>query len=613
MLEGIIWEQVFVGAVVLGVFVAFLKEWFPPDVTAVAAFVIFLVTGMLDAEDASGVFGNSAPIIVACMFVLSGALERTGTIEALGGWFERAAGKKETRIILVMALLVIPLSAFVNNTPVVVVLMPIVIRLCRKLGLMASRFLIPLSYAAIVGGTCTIIGTSTNVVATSTAADIAGTGKYPSLEEPFGMLEIMPLGLAFVAITMVYLLTIGRKLLPDRTSLASLIESEEGKEFLTEARVADNSPLVGKLFTETPLSKMRRDLRLIEVRRDGILVQTALNKVRFRASDLLLFKSRPTGVVSLKEMEGISFSNDDDEGTNLGLEDMHTETAVLMEGIVGPRSRLLGRTLKELKFRQRFGVLILAVHRRGVNLRERFEDVRLAFGDTLLVEGPPDQMRRLFTEKDFINLSVPRERPFRRSKAPFAIGAIAIFMVFGALGTLPFLPLALAAVVIVVATRAIEPNEAYESIEWRVVLLIFGMLGVGRAVAESGLAASLAVATVSVFEGYGEIVVLSVVYLLAAILTELISNTAVAALLVPVAAAVAVALGCDARPFVVAIMFGASASFSTPIGYQTNTLVYGAGGYKFGDFARVGLPLAILLWIVATFLIPILWPLHGSN
>jgi di/tricarboxylate transporter len=594
-------QQIFVCALVVLVFVAFVREWFPPDLVAMAALVILMVSGILDTKAALGVFSNPAPIIVACMFILSSALERTGTIEALGEWFGRAAGTKETRILIVMMLLVAPLSALVNNTPVVVIFMPIVLALARKHNLVASRFLIPLSYAAIAGGTCTMIGTSTNVIAKG-IAESSGIEKLKG----FGMFEVTALGLVFVTVTVLYIVLVGRKLLPDRVTLSTLFESEEGKEFLTQAVISKDSPLIGKRLTETRLAKMR-ELRVIEVSRGGERVTEPLNTILFEEGDQLLLKSRVTGVVGVGETEGLEM----DHGGDLGLRGLRTDSAILMEGIIGPESRLVGRSLKQINFRQKFGVLILAVHRRGVNLRERFEDVELAFGDTLLVEGPVQRMNELFTERDFINLSRPAERPLRRNKAPIAMLAIVAFMVLGALEVAPLVTLAMGAVLLTLFTRCVEPSEAYQAVEWKVIFMIFGMLGIGTAMSTTGAANVFAKGVANHLGAYGPYVILSGMYLMAAMLTEIISNNAVATLLTPIAISVALALpgDIDPRPFVIAVMFGSSASFSTPIGYQTNTFVYGAGGYKFSDFARVGLPLAILLWIVASVLIPVLWPL----
>ncbi len=593
-------EQIFVCILLVAVFMAFVKEWFPPDLVAMGAFVLLMITGTLPVEKALLVFANPAPIIIACMFILSAALERTGTIDALGGWFEKVVGKKELRVLMVLMLVVAVMSAFVNNTPVVVVFLPIVLALARKHNLIASRLLIPLSYAAIVGGTCTIIGTSTNLI----AAGIAEETSDPRLQQ-FGMFEMAKLGLIFVVITFVYMLVVGRRLLPERVTLSTLFEAEEGKEFLTVAVISEGSPLVGKRISETRLSKIR-EFRIIEVTRAAERLEVPLNEVVFQAGDQLLVKSRVEGVIDAGEMGGLKIGGDGE----LGLESLRTDSAVLMEGIIGPGSSLLGQSLKALNFRQRFGVLILAVHRRGENLRERFEDVKLAFGDTLLVEGGVDRMNKLFQERDFINLSRPKSRPVRRSKVPFAIGAIGLFMVLGAFKVAPLIVLALAAVLLTMFTRCIDPNEAYGAVEWKVIFMIFGMLGMGMALENTGVVATLSSWVREVVAGgYGPVVMISLIYLLAAVLTELVSNNAVAALLTPVAIGVAGALGpdIDPRPFVIAVMFGASASFSTPIGYQTNTYVYGAGGYRFSDFARVGIPLAVLLWIVASLLIPLIW------
>lgn len=590
-----LWQQLFTVGMVAVVFVALMKEWLSPDLAAMGAFLSMVLIGVLSPGEALGIFGSSAPITVAAMFVMSAVLERTGLIELLAGRFETLAGKSPLRVMIVLLLLVAFLSAFVNNTPVVVVFLPIVLAHCRKFDLTASRFLIPLSYAAIVGGTCTIIGTSTNLIASGIVAD-AGL-------KPFGMFEVGKLGILFVIATITYILLGGWRLIPDRITLSTLFDGEASQEFLTQVYVNPDSPLIGKNFTDTPLSK-KRGLRVIEVVREGRPVPIPLNELSFEPGDQILLKTRASGVVELAETTGVDLQPEGE----LGLDHLRTESAVLMEGIVGPESRLAGQSLKQLNFRQRFGVVILAVHRRGVNLRERFENVQLAFGDTLLVEGPVDRMNELFSEKDFVNLSKPKGRPIRHSKAPIAMTALISFMIGGAF--MPaYIPIfALVAVLITLATNCIDPDEAYQSVEWKVIFMIFGMLGLGMALERTGLAAVAAEKAAIWFRDLGPYAVLAALYLLAAVMTELISNNAVAALLTPIAIGISVQLGLDARPFVVAIMFASSASFVTPIGYQTNTYVYGAGGYKFADFSRIGLPLAIALWILASFLIPILWP-----
>jgi len=588
-------NQIFVCIILVVVFIAFVKEWFSPDLVAMGAFVLLLGAGILPEEKALAVFSNPAPIIVSCMFVLSAALERTGTIEALGEWFGKLAGTREMRILVILMLIVAPLSAFVNNTPVVVVFMPILLALARKHDLVASRFLIPLSYAAIVGGTCTIIGTSTNLVA-------SGIAKEGGLEE-FGMFEVSKLGVIFVGVTFFYMLFIGRKLLPDRVTLSTLFESDEGKEFLTVAIISKDSELIGKKIKDSRLGKIR-NFRVIEVVRSGNKLTISIDQIVFEEGDQLLVKTRVEGVMDAGETTGIEIGVEGE----LGLQSLRTDSAILIEGVIGPGSSLVGRSLKDLNFRERFGVIILAVHRRGVNLRDSFENVKLAFGDTILVEGGVERINTLSQERDFINLSQPKGRSIRRSKVPFAVGALLLFMGLASFKVAPLIVLALGAALFTLFTRCIEPSEAYESIDWKVVFMIFGMLGLGTALQEVKVIENIAIKVTDWAAILNNIhVLVAVIYLITAVLTEIISNNAVAALLTPIAITIGVALDLDPRPLVVAVMFAASASFSTPIGYQTNTYVYGAGGYKFTDFSRVGIPLALILWALSTWLIPLMW------
>ncbi|MGB0991103.1 MAG: SLC13 family permease, partial [Akkermansiaceae bacterium] len=579
-------QQIFLAILVVVVFSAFVKEWVSAELVALGALLACVLGGVLnvtpgDEWNALKVFSHPAPITVACMFVLSAGLEKTGIIDSLGSWFEKLSGNSPTRMLVVMMVLVAALSGFVNNTPVVVIFMPIVLAICRRKEYTASRFLIPLSYAAIVGGTMTIIGTSTNLIAT-------GIAEKQGLAS-FSMFSITPLGIVFVLTAFVYMLTIGKKLLPDRVTLATLIDTESSREFITHAFVKKDSSLDGTAFPETELAKMKK-ARVLEVVRDGRRLRRQLPKIVFKAGDEIVFKGGLDAVMGISKTEGINVRGEEDAG----LEGARTESALLMEGIIGPDSNMTGKSLKELNFRQRFGVLILAVHRRGRNLRERFEDEKLAFGDTLLVQGPAEKMRQLFAQRDFINLSEPKQTPTRKSKAPIAIAALLLFMVVGALGgnfgipKVPIVLLALSGALLVMVTRCVQPNEAYRAIDWKVVFMIFGMLGLGMAIQKSGLADAMAKGLTENLGITDPRIMLALMYLFAAVMTEIISNNAVAVLLTPLAIVVGQTMGVNPVPFVVAIMFGSSASFSTPIGYQTNTFVYGAGGYKFGDFFRAG-------------------------
>jgi len=623
------WQQISLGILVLLVFLSFIREWLAPEVVAISALVVCVLIGVLPIAvsfpnpelsgetlsqalrqfnaDALKVFSHPAPITVACMFILSAALERTGVIEILGHWFEKTAAKSPFQMLVVMILIVAGLSGFMNNTPVVVIFMPIILGICRRKDWKASKYLIPLSYAAIVGGTITIIGTSTNLVASGIAADY-------DQALAFGMFDVTPLGLIFVLITFIYLVTVGQRLLPDRVTLAAIVNSEDSREFITRAYVSRDSPLIGQSYMDSWLRKVKK-ARVIDVVRDGRRVKQGLNEVIFEVGDEIIMKGKLESLIGLSEKGAGISQGHPHQADELGLEDIRTESAVMMEGILGPDSSLAGKTLKELNFRQKYGVIIVAVHRRGRNLQERFEDVKLAFGDTLLVQGPARRMQQLFDLKDFINLSAPKETPYRTKKAPFAILSILAFMFvsllsgLGVISPVPIVLTALVSAIFVLLTGCLNSNEVYQAIEWKVLFLIFGMLGLGQALQYSGITEMIATQVVKSIGQVDPRILIALFYLLAAVLTEMVSNNAVAALLTPLGIIVSIQLGVDARPFIAAVMFGSSASFATPIGYQTNTFVYGAGGYKFGDFFRAGFPLAVILWIVASVMIPVFWPL----
>jgi di/tricarboxylate transporter len=575
------------------VFIAFVRETLAPDVVAMLAFGALLATGILSSNEALAVFSNAGPIAVGAMFVLSAGLERTGIIDRVGRLTRHAAGQNPTVALAGLMLLAMGLSAFMNNTPVVVILTPVVIMLARTLKLAPSRLLIPLSYAAILGGTTTLIGTSTNLLVSSVATQHG----LPAIS----MFEITIPGAIMGLAGIAYLAVFGRWLLPDRQPEAA---EPLGRRFVTEFLIPKESPFVGKTLAEAKLTS-ERGIRVMDVIRRGESYRYGLEPVVLETGDRLVVSTTASDVMGLHESGTLIFGAREQHH----LEALDTQQAVMMEGVVGPQSRLIGYGISELNFRRFFGVYILALYRQGHELRQSFDSITLEPGDTLLLQGPQDGMRRLFERRILVNLTEPGELPYRRNKAPIAVAAIVLVMALAAFDVLPIEALAIMAGAVVVATGCLTPSEAYESIQWRILMLIFGMLALGLAMEKTGAAALIVQHLAALMANFGPIIVLSMIFLFTSILTEVISNNAAAILLTPIAIGLAQQLGVDPRPFVMAVLFAASASFATPIGYQTNTFVYGVGGYRFSDFLRVGVPMNIIAWLVASIVIPWYWPL----
>ena len=608
-LESAATQQWIVGILLLLLFICFIKEWMPVEITALAGTAALMLTGILSTRDVLSSFANSGPLTVVCMFILSASLERTGLIGDLSKLFNKVAKGRELTALLVITLGAFMVSPFVNNTPVVVILMPIVLAFCRDHNIAASKLLIPLSYATILGGTCSVVGTSTNVVVLGQVQKLG----YEGIQ----MFTVTPMGLIYAAAGLLYLWTFGRKWLPSRPTLSTMLPGGIQRDFLLQVRIPADSPHIGA----TPVSLMQSELlgtKIVEVRRKGFSMQEELQHINLEEGDRILFLCNARKVNQVREARGVDLGWDDSRG----LETLEQRDVQIVEGMIANNSEFAGLSLSELKLRQRFNIFVLAIHRQGKKITDMGPDTKLAAGDTLLLEGPQEGMNRILTKQRIIPLSQRPADAHNRSKQGWAILAMGLFIFIGLLGSFeqygeffkffarfnPFY-LAFIGALIVVISGCVKPKEAYQAVDWGIIFLILGMLCVGEAMSKTGLAKAIAFGVVDNIGPMGCLVAISGLYLICSILTEMISNNAVAAVMGPLAYEMALQFDANPIPFILAVMFGASASFSTPIGYQTNTYVYNAGGYKFKDFVKVGLPLNILLWIIFTCTVGWLYPL----
>lgn len=588
-------EMWIVIAVLVATFVVIITEKMRAELAALAGCCVLLALRVLSAHDLFPVFGNEAIITVGAMFVLSAALERTGVIASASRLLQTLPVRSERFVLLLLLPAVLALSAFVNNTPVVVVFLPIIVTLARQHNLSASKLLMPLSFASILGGSTTLIGTSTNLVASS-------AGQQLGLA-PIGMFEMAPVGLLLAAVGLAVLFIFAPRLLPHRATMTSLLDGLSERQFLTEAFVPAGSGLIGRT-ARSALSGVLRKGRVLELVRHGAVVEGDPGDIPLEVGDRLRVSVDAASVTVLKERRGLEMATAAAKDLALG----ETELNRRVECVVAPLSELIGRTLAQADLRERLGVIVLALHRRGQNLRERIGDIPLQAGDVLLLEASDATVARLRQGDDLLVLAGGQQTP-RRHKRWIAAAAITAVVVVSALQILPVAVASLIAVVVVITARCIDAEEAYHAIDWPSLFLIAGMLALGVALEKTQTAEVLARAFSNQVAPFGPWVTLSLTILAASVLTNFLSNNAVAALLVPLAVETALLLHTNPRAFLIGVALGASACFATPIGYQTNTLVFGAGGYRFGDFLRLGLPINFLHWLLASIFVPLFWPL----
>ena len=592
--------------IILGMFVAFMREVYPVEVTAIGGAVLMVVLGILPQDAAFKAFSNHAPWTIAALFVIVGSLVRTGALDWISQLAMRNVAKQPILTLLVLTLTVLGLSAFVNNTPIVVVMIPIFVQLARQMGVKASKVLIPLSYLAIMGGTLTLIGTSTNLL-------VDGVAQSAGLA-PFTVFEITKLGLLMALAGVLYLGLIGRFLLPDRSSMSDLLSDRSRSKYFTEVAIPEQSRLAGRKVSEVDLFK-RAGARVIDVLRgDASLRRGDMAEVRLKPGDRVVLRTPMSEILGLKSNPDVEQVKDDEPdlemiGPQRDIERLSSVETTMVEVLISPDCKMVGRRLGGMRLRRRYGVYPMAVHRRNQNIGSNFDNLVVRVGDTLLLEGAPEDIQRLAQDMNLADIARPTERAYRRRHAPIVVAVLIAIVVFSALEIAPIALMSFIGVAVVLLTRCIDADEALSFIDGRLLALIFAMLGVGAGLEASGAVELIVTQASPLLMQLPPFLLILSIYLLTIILTELVTNNAVAVVLTPIVIGLGLALGIDPRPLVVAVMLGASAAFATPIGYQTNTLVYGPGGYRFTDFLRVGLPMHFVMAPTASFFIPIFWPL----
>ncbi|MGP1351965.1 MAG: SLC13 family permease [Parasphingopyxis sp.] len=580
-------QSAWVGLLVLiGLFVLFISEKLPPVIIAVIGAAAMLILGYLPREDMEQVFANPAPITIAAMFVLSGALIRTGVVEALASAAERRAEGRPTRSIGEVLGGAFFASSIVNNTPVVIVLVPIMRRIAAVAGTTAQRLLIPLSYLSIMGGTLTLIGTSTNLLVDG-VAQRAG-------QPAFGIFELTAVGLVAASAGMILMLLTGWFLLPKR-SKEDMDPRPVEERFLSELAIDEYHPDLGKFYAETG-EFARSGIRPIALKRGGELIRHGIDRLLVEVGDRLVLAADEAELLSLEETYGLGVGV-----ANRPLPPAETDRIVTAS--IAPTHPAIGRNLSQIPFLTRTNARVLGLMRSRHMPGPTLGEIKLRAADNLLIKGGPACIAAIEANVNLIAIEEAEVRPYRRLRAPIAVGTMLSIVTLAALGVWTIELLAIVGVAVVLATRCIDPEEAWKAIDGNVIVLIFGMLGVGVGLQKAGTVDLIVEAVLPFLTSASPLLLLILIYALTSVLTELVTNNAVAVIMTPIVLTLAEQLGIDPRPLLFTVMFAASASFATPIGYQTNTIVYAAGGYRFADFLKIGLPMNIVVGLVTCWAI----------
>jgi len=606
-------------AVILLTLIAFIREWAAPDVISLTVLCTVVALGLVDAGKMTEVFKNEAPLTIAALFVIGGALEKSGAVDHIGRVLRDKLPSNTRVAMLAFSLLTAFFSAWMNNTAIVAILLPVALGLARSKDIPASRLLMPLSYSSILGGCCTLIGTSTNLVVNGALKDLK--------LEPMTMFQLAPVGIPLSIAGIGYLAIFGPRLIPARSSIAGSLNISQRTTPLYHLLIGDQSPLVGTKLSDSPLFDRSNGVHIMEVRRKGTRVMRSLSELTVEKNDRFL--------VAIHRRRGRA-AKPDAFFAEIGAQVLSTVDGIVSELVVRDESSLIGETLAAADFRQRYNCVALAVHRNGVNITSQIATLPLEAGDTLLVITALNNLDDLDATRDFILTDSPEDAPEDETatKQPehhvwlswgVLIGVVLVATLTDFLGgkdgSLPWLPqipihyCSLVGALVLLWTKVVTPRDAYTSIDWQVLLMLYGLLGLGMAMQNTGTAKWLANSMVELANGFVSpamlpMVMLWLIYLLTLLLTEVLSNNATAVMMVPIAVTLSHNLGISHWPMIMAVTVAASTAFALPMGYQTHMMVYGPGGYKFGDFLRVGIPLNILCWVVTCLLVPLIWPFH---
>lgn len=582
--------------VLISALIGFIGEWFPADFTALVVAVALMFLGLVTPEQGISGFSNPATITVMAMFILSAGITRTGVVQTVRDWLLEWGGKSLTQQIFVMGIIVGPISAFINNTAVVAIFLPIVEDWCKKQEISVSKVLMPLSFVSILGGMMTLIGTSTNILASGVSKQL-GYGE-------FGLFQLAPLGLILFIIGLTYLAFAAHKILPNgKKNATETVEKSYGlKDYLSELVVAPRSSLIGQTLKQSEIQR-KFDLDVLELIRDKVRFAQPLADKEFKAGDILVVRCNREDLLKIKEERGLEILPEVQFKDEPIEETLRTGEEKIGEVLILSNSRLIGTTLKDIRFRQRYNVTVIAIRRGAELLKGRLGKIPLRFGDLLLVQGPKQSFIGLQTTRELLVLEQRNAENLRQQKAPVALAIALAVILLAAFNLVPILVSALAGVVLMVLTGCLKPGEIYGAVRWDVIFLLAGLIPLGIAMDKSGATQWLATGLLAAGGNLSGYWILTFFFIVTTVLTSILSNNASVVLMIPIAVEVAKSLELNPLAFMFAVTFAASNSFLTPIGYQTNTMVYSPGGYKFIDFIKVGVPLTILMTIVTPLLI----------